>query len=360
VPQTVPPTGINLGRTDLRLALSEADQSVARLDALSSQLDKPEDLFHFYLRREAQLSSAIEGTHTTIAGLALAELNQKERTADEREVLNYVVAFSYGRARVHETSIGSTLINELHQILMQHADERIGAGQFRDCLVVLGRDLPTARFVPPPDYEVSALIENLRAYLQIEREAALVKLAIAHYQFETIHPYNDGDGRLGRMMISPWLQAQRILKRADALYQRVFRTLQRYIVRRTFSCQRTRRMGRMDSVLSSWHRAASSRCCRTPTPARHLRHEYHQRVAGPRASHGLVQLIDGLFNIPACSVPGAARLLGVSYNAARESIRKLENAGILERSEPNAGKNYWVASEIIRSLDEPLDDKPGS
>jgi Fic family protein len=360
VPAPLPPTGIDLGRADVRLALSEADQSIARLDALSSQPDKPEDLFHFYLRREAQLSSAIEGTHTTIAGLALAELNQKEQTADEREVLNYVDAFSYGRTRVHETSVGPTLFNELHRILMQHADEQIGAGQFRDCLVVLGRDLATARFVPPPDYEVSALIENLQAYLKTEREAALIKLAVAHYQFETIHPYRDGNGRLGRMMISLWLQEQRILN-APMLYISAYfeRNKQDYYD----ALFNVSARGAWEEWILFFLRGVAQQAQDAAERLRrlvHLRHEYHQRVSGPRASHGLVQLIDDLFNIPACSIPGAARILGVTYNAARESVRKLENAGILERSEPYAGKNYWIATEIIRSLDEPLDDKPGS
>jgi Fic family protein len=358
VPALLPPAGLDLGRPDIRLALSEADQHVARLDALASQLEKPEDLFQFYLRREAQLSSAIEGTHTTMAGLAIAELNAREQTADEREVLNYVEAFRYGRTRVNELPVGLTLFNEIHRILMGHADARVLPGQLRDCLVVLGRDLATARFVPPPDYEVGPLVHDLQRYLRDEREAALVKLAIAHYQFEAIHPYRDGNGRLGRMMISLWLQEQRILtapvlyisayfeRHKDAYYDALFSVSAR---------------GAWEEWILFFLRGVSLQAQDAAQRMRrlvNLRGDYHRRIAGPRVSHGLVQLIDHLFNLPVCSVPGAATILGVSYNAARESVRKLEKAGIIEPSAPFAGKQYWVAAEVIRTLEDPLERTP--
>jgi Fic family protein len=354
IPVPLPPNEIDLGRADLRLALSEADQHLARLDALAGQLEKPEDLFHAYLRREAQLSSAIEGTHTTLAGLALAEASQKVQTADEQEVLDYVAAFDYGRARVGETSVGATLFNELHAILMRHADPRIGPGRFRDCLVVLGRDLATARFVPPPEYEVEHLVNNLQQYLKAEREAALIKLAIAHYQFETIHPYRDGNGRLGRMMISLWLQEQRILN-APVLYISAY--FERHQDEYYDALYKVSTSGAWEEWILFFLRGVAQQS-RDAAQRMHrlvdLRNEYRRRVSGPRTSHGLVQLIDDLFINPACSVPGASRILNVSYNAARESVRKLEHAGILVPSESHTGKNYWIASEIIRTLEEPL------
>jgi cell filamentation protein, protein adenylyltransferase len=354
VPAPLPPPNLDLSGPDLRLALSDADQQIARLDALAGQLEKPETLFHSYLRREAQLSSAIEGTHTTLAGLAIAEASQRVETPDEREVLNYVEAFRYGRDRIGEIPVGRTLFNEVHGVLMRHADARLLPGQFRDCLVVLGRDLATARFVPPPHYEVAGLVDNLQHYLEHEREAALIKLAIAHYQFETIHPYRDGNGRIGRMMISLWLQQQRILT-APVLYISAY-----------FERQRQAYYDALFSVSSSgtWEawilfflRAVAQQARDAIWRMRRLirlRQEYYQRVAGPRVPHGIAQLIDDLFTIPALSVPAAARVLHVSYNAARESVRKLENTGIINRSEQFAGKKYWVASEIIRTLEEPF------
>ncbi len=355
VPLPLPPKEIALGRADFRLALSDADQQIARLDALAGQLEKPEDLFHAYLRREAQLSSAIEGTHTTLAGLALAEASQKAQTADEREVLDYVAALDYGRTRVAETSVGAILFNELHAILMRNADPRVQPGRFRDCLVVLGRDLATARFVPPPEYEVEHLVSNLQQYLRTEREAALIKLAIAHYQFETIHPYRDGNGRLGRMMISLWLQEQRILN-APVLYISAY--FERHQDEYYDALFKVSTSGEWEEWILFFLRGVAEQS-RDAAQRMHrlvdLRSEYRRRVSGPRTSHGLIQLIDDLFINPACSVPGARRILNVSYNAARESIRKLEQAGILEPSSAKTGKNYWIASEIIRTFEEPLD-----
>lgn len=157
------------------------------------------------------------------------------------------------------------------------------------------------------------------------------------------------------MMISLWLQQQRILN-APMLY------ISAYFERRQAeyydALLKVSTIGAWEEWIFFFLRGVAQQAQDAAQRLRRLvalRQDYHRRVSGPRASHGLIELIDDLFNVPACSVPGSAKMLGVSYNAARESVRKLENAGILVRTDPLAGKHFYVAAEVIRTLEDPLD-----
>jgi len=220
LPDLLPPAHEFTSR-EVRLALSEADQALARLDGIARQIAQPESLFDSYLRREALLSSKIEGTHTTIARLALFQIAGRgsEERDDAEEVANYMKAFQYGRSRCGETPMGFGLYSELHELLMAAQDpRRVTPGRFRDCMVVIGKPpLVDARFVPPPAHFVREMMENLDQYLAKKDEPGLIKVAVGHYQFETIHPFRDGNGRIGRLMILLALQRDQILT-APMLY----------------------------------------------------------------------------------------------------------------------------------------------
>jgi Fic family protein len=197
--------------------VSAADQELARLDGQARLLDHPAVLFESALRREALLSSKIEGTKTTLADLALFDLIKKTDN-DSPAVANYLKAYHYGRTRCLEIGFGTTLLGEIHELLMQHDFEKANAGRLRQQTVLIGNPpISQARFVPPPWTFVRDLMENLEQYLSTDDEPALLKLAVAHYQFETIHPFYDGNGRVGRLMISTWLAAMGILT-APMLY----------------------------------------------------------------------------------------------------------------------------------------------
>ena len=215
VPNNLPPQkDLDLGARPLRVALSRADRALARLEGIARQIERPDLLFRNYLRREAVLSSKIEGTHTTLTDLVLYEATHVPKPGgDNEDVANYVAAFDYGRVRCAEIPIGRQLFKEMHEILMRGGDiAKTTPGRLRDCLVVIGSPpMSSARFVPPPDLFVNDLLENLEGYLATEDEPPLIKLAVAHYQFETIHPFRDGNGRLGRLLITLWLQRERIL-----------------------------------------------------------------------------------------------------------------------------------------------------
>jgi Fic family protein len=240
LPDTLPPS-LDWTSLELRTALSAADQELTRLDGMARQIERPELLFANYLRKEAVLSSAIEGTHTSLADLALFEVSRTSRNPDDAHVENYVKAFEYGRERVDEVRVGGVLFNELHEILMAAADERrFAPGRYRDCQVYVGQpNFESARYVPPPHMYVRELIDDLDTYLERNPEPALIKLAVAHYQFEAIHPYRDGNGRVGRLMISLWLRRSGILT-APLLYLSAFfeRHRDEYTMRSSVSARR--------------------------------------------------------------------------------------------------------------------------
>jgi len=360
LPADLPPE-IDLSSRELRVALSAADQELTRLDGIARQIDRPDLLFAGYLRNEAVFSSAIEGTHTSLADLALFEASRARRGPDDEHVADYVTAFEYGRKRVAEIHIGRMLFAELHELLMHAADEqRFQPGRLRDCQVFIGQPtFEAARFVPPPDLYVPGLIENLERYLEDDEEPALIKLAVAHYQFEAIHPYRDGNGRLGRLMISLWLQRAGILT-APMLY------LSAYFERHRDAYYDALLRVSTEGAWTEWilfflrgiaaqSRDASRRTARLLA----LRDDYKQRIAGKRVAQGVARLIDELFRTPVMSVPIAQKVLDVTSKPAKHSIEQLIAAKILDPKPLKIhATNYYLAKELLRLTGAPLDEKP--
>lgn len=360
VPAMLPPSiETSLGDRELRLALSKAAHELSNLNGMARQIDRPELLLEGYLRNEAVLSSAIEGTHTSLADLALFEASHLQRSKDDAHVSNYVEAFKYGRERVADLRIGRTIFGELHQILMRAADPaKTNPGRFRDRVVFVGH--PTfegARFVPPPETFVPELLDDLERYLEHDEEAPLIKIAIAHYQFETIHPYLDGNGRIGRLLISLWLQRAGILT-SPMLYLSAYFERHRQAYYDALLNVSTRGEWREWILFFLRGVAIQSRDAARRTDALvALREEYKRRVAGKRVSQGVARLIDELFRFPVLSVPSAMTVLGVTKKSARETLQRLIGAGILD-PKPVKIRNthFFLAGELIDLTTKPLDE----
>ncbi|MHB8461427.1 MAG: Fic family protein [Vulcanimicrobiaceae bacterium] len=356
LPNPLPPSGLNLGTKSIRIALSKADRALARLDGIARQIERPDLLFQNYLRREALLSSKIEGTRTTLAQLVLFELAGASNADDTVQVNNYLEAFKYGHERLHDLRIGNRLLNEVHTILMRDENaERTTPGLMRNCTAVIGRNLHEARFVPPPFLHIAELMENLEAYLRDDDEPALLKLAIAHYQFETIHPYRDGNGRLGRLLISLFLQQEGILI-SPMLY------ISAYFERNQQSYYDLLLKVSQDNAWDEWilffleavstqAHDAIERTKRLVT----LRAEFHTRVSGKRVSQAIHTLINGLFILPVMSVPRAEGLLGMTYAAAKPHVTRLVETGILDQRTVRVGRtNYYYSPALINALESSL------
>ena len=360
VPVVLPPT-IDYGSRELRLALSRADRALARLDGIARQIERPDLLFRNYLRREAVLSSKIEGTHTTLADLVLYEATHIGKPgSDDEAVANYLAAFDYGRARCTDIPIGRQLFNEMHQILMRGTeDEKTTPGRVRDCLVVIGTPpMASARFVPPPALFVRELLENVETYLGFEDEPPLIKLALAHYQFETIHPYRDGNGRLGRLLISLWLQRERILTEPMLYLSAYFERRQsEYYDRLLRVSTQNAWLDWIVFFLNGVETQSVDAAARTQRLVE-LRARYHQILTGPRVTQNLHRLVHELFKTPAMSIPMARDFLGITYPAARALIERLVDAEILNAQTASVrGTAYYIAGQLLRALESPMEQE---
>jgi Fic family protein len=350
------PVEIDLGSKIVRLALSRADTQLARLDGLANNIPEPENLFYNALRREALLSSKIEGTRTTLADLALFELVKKPDN-DSQAVANYVDAYIYSRQRCRELPIGVTLLSEAHSMLMSHANpERTTPGRLRERTVLIGEPPPLrARFVPPPWNFVRELFENLEQYLAEAEEAPLIKLAIAHYQFETIHPFLDGNGRVGRILISAWLECQNILTAPMLYISAYFQQRQEEYYNKLL---RVSTHGEWEEWILFFLEAVATQSKDSAIRAKRLddlRKRYHDSING--RSHNTHKLIDALLRDPLISVPIAMELTGITYAAAKSHVRKLIDLRMLsEEPFQFKGVNYYVAEELINTAEGPLQE----
>lgn len=217
VPGPLPPD-IEFGRS-LTMKNSEADRALGLLAGHAARLPNPHLLIHPFIRTEAVLSSRIEGTQASLSDLfwfeAKATRNEKTQ-GDVQEVANYVTALEYGLARMTKFPVSLRLLREMHRILLQGVrGQEHSPGQFRQSQNWIGppgQPLEEAAYVPPPPHLMMECLDNFEKYLHQEADLPpIIRLAAIHYQFEAIHPFRDGNGRIGRLMLILLLCHDRML-----------------------------------------------------------------------------------------------------------------------------------------------------
>lgn len=218
LPHPLPPD-VTLTNASVR-QLSKAEHSLGRLSELGMQLPNPELLTYAFMRREAVLSSEIEGIHTTVAEVYQYEADQIDHgNGFAREAFNNYDALRYGLEQIGHREISLGLVRELHERLLDEVRDARGRnnnpGSFRETQNYIGRPgnkLSQAIFVPPPPNRIAELLHDWEQFVQTNNELPiLAKIAFAHYQFEAIHPFEDGNGRVGRLLISLMLQKEGLL-----------------------------------------------------------------------------------------------------------------------------------------------------
>lgn len=226
IPDPLPPQPpLNLTAADLIARKERADQALGRLDGITLMLPDPELFLYQYVRKEALLSSQIEGTQSSLSDLLLFELDEAPGVPidDVEEVSNYIAALNHGLKRLREDGfpLSLRLIREMHALLLQGGRGASKTpGEFRKGQVWIGGASPArAHFVPPPPDALDAALAAFERFLHAPASDAspLIKAALAHVQFETIHPFSDGNGRLGRLLIALILCHEGVL-REPSLY----------------------------------------------------------------------------------------------------------------------------------------------
>ena len=339
-------------------SLSDADRLIGRLAGEGGRLPNPHVLICPFIRREAVLSSRIEGTHATLGELLAAEAGAvvDRSPEDLREVGNYIVALEHGIAQLNKLPLCVRLIRELHDKLMTDVrGDQATPGEFRRSQNWIGKPgstLATAFFIPPPPGEIEPHLAAWEKFLYASELPPLVTIALAHYQFEAVHPFMDGNGRVGRLLITLFLIEQKILP-APLLYLSAFfeATRRDYYeglrgvsergawndwleyfllgVART-SQDALSRAARINVILAQWQRQVAGESTNTP-----------------------LRIVDLLAANPFISATGIAGELGVAFTTAQRAIERLERMEILKLTIDAKRDRVYCAKTLLDILEEP-------
>lgn len=363
IPAPLPPDpGLELGG-ELTGLLSQADRALGRLDGSVLTLPNP-DLFVFmYVRKEAVLSSQIEGTQSSLQDLlaAEAELFEQNLPRDVDEVINYVRAMNHGLARLAELPVSVRLIREIHAELMQGVrGGRLQPGELRtsqNWIGPAGCTLNTATFVPPPHHEVPNALGQLETFLHRQDDLPpLVKIALAHVQFETIHPFLDGNGRVGRLLITFLLTESANLHKPVLYLSHYFKQH-----RQTYyeHLQAVRDHGAWEPWLAFFLRGVievSAEAAETVRRILRLREDHRSAITAQlgRAAGNGHRVLESLFDRPIVTVNDVQGLTGTTYAAANALVSRLVGLGVLSEMTGYARNRRFRYAPYISLFNEPV------
>jgi Fic family protein len=338
IPAPLPPEPpLEMDAEGTRL-LSEADFALGRLDGASMMLPNAELFVAMYVRREAVLSSQIEGTQASLTEVLQFEVGgdggETERLLDVEEVVNYVRAMNYGLRRLEDLPLSLRLIREIHGELMRGMrGEESTPGEFRhsqNWIGPRGSTLRDARFVPPPPHELLRVLGDWEVFLHARSEPVLITAALAHAQFETIHPFLDGNGRVGRLLIALLLYERKVLAR-PLLYLSLY--LKRNQTEYYDRLQAVREKGDWEAWVRFFLEGVRSSADESTETTRRiltLREDDRVRLAGEgRTSGNLLRALDHLFTRPVTTPQLLASALGIQYVTANNLVARLVDLGVL-------------------------------
>jgi len=340
--------------------LAKAERAVGRLAGIGHNLPNPHLLIRPFVRREAVLSSRIEGTEASVGDLLLFEAagSPESNVSDVREVANYIAALDYGRGRLTDLPISLRFLREVHARLMSgvRGEER-APGEFRRIQNWIGPSGCTVRdaaYVPPPVPLMHGALDAFERYLHASSDLPLLlRCALIHYQFEAIHPFLDGNGRVGRLLITFLLESEQVLEQ-PLLYLSAFFERNRsdyYALLRDVSRR---------SAWSEWIAFFLRGVAEQATDASDRAHtmlalwkSFRDKVTTARSSALLTAIVDDLFASPATTIARVRDRFNITYPSAKNNVQKLVDLGILTPPETEGRNRIFVADEIIRTVEAP-------
>ena len=357
VPAPLPPTPpVDLGSEGLNL-LIQANRQLALLEGLAVRIPNMDLFVSMYVRKEALLSSQIEGTQATLDDVLdpLLDENANRSVAD---VINYIKASEFAIKRLQELPLCNRLIKETHAVLMEGVrGQEKNPGEFRysqNWIGGHGSTLKNARYIPPNPEDMKEAISDLEKYMNAEDSLdPLVRAALIHYQFETIHPFLDGNGRVGRLLITLFLMEKKILT-APALYISYF--LKRNRIEYYDRMTEVRRKGNYEQWITFFLQAVME-------SAEDAVHTIDQLTAlhdknmtlltegiTKRQSDTLKKLFAYLEANPIIEVTKTSQALDMAYNTIARAVAVLEEKGILAQSEKAGKTRIYSYSEYLDIL----------
>jgi Fic family protein len=359
IPATLPPDPPLDFDAELQHIHEQAVHSLGQLEGVSRTMD-PERLLYMYVRKEAVLSSQIEGTQSTLSDLLEYESDAVPGTPlhDVEEVSRYVAALYHGLGRIRSGALPLSLrlVREIHGVLMHGGrGSAHDPGEFRRTQNWIGGPRPgSARFVPPPPHEMLAALDNLEKFLHDAhgRTPPVLKAGLAHAQFETIHPFLDGNGRVGRLLISLLLGAEGVLTQP-------FFYLSLYLRENRADYYDALQRVRTHGDWEGWMRfyllgvaAVARQATDTAVALRALFEEDQQRVlALGRAAGSALRVYDLLRQRIIVSAPKAARDLGLTWPTVNSALHRLEQLDIVREATGKARDRLYVYRRQLELLD---------
>lgn len=334
IPTPLPPDPPLRFDGQLATVLAGAGTALGRLDGVAATLPNPELFVAMYVRREAVLSSQIEGTQSTLDDVLAFEIDsdRSKLPGDIQEVVNYVNAMNYGLVRLQSVPLCLRLLREIHgKLLAGGRGSEKSPGEFRNSQNWIGGPrLAEATFIPPPPHEMRAALGNLERFLHdADGLDALIVCALAHAQFETIHPFLDGNGRVGRLLITFLLCHAKVLQR-PVLY------LSHYLKQHRGTYYDRLMAVRFEGDWEGWLRFFLTGVAEVAREAEQtarniveLRERLRRAAQAADMSINTLKLLDHLFEQPVMNVKAAQERLGVSFPAANGMIHELQHVGVL-------------------------------
>jgi Fic family protein len=361
IPAALPP---NISWTPkLVRALSDADRLLGRLAGEGRRLPNPHLLIRPFVKREAVFSSRIEGTQATLGELLAAEAGAAvDRSPhDLREVGNYVVALDYGIKRLRHLPLSLRLAKELHEKLMKGVrGEIMTPGEFRrsqNWIGPPGSTLMNATYIPPPVHEMKNCLGNWESFLHDRTLPPLIQAAILHSQFEAIHPFLDGNGRVGRLLITLFLVERELLP-SPLLYLSAFfeATRRDYYDRLLAVTQHNEWMAWIEYFLNGVARQADDAVSRAERINAIV--ETWQKETAAMSSQIPRRLVEMLAENPFLSLVPAAHELGVAFTTVQRAVERLEKMGIVQTVGDAKRHRVYCARNVLAILEEPAQLRP--
>ena len=338
IPHPLPPTPPLIVSPEMQELLSKADRALGKLDGSIQTLPHPDWFVFMYVRKEAVLSSQIEGTQSSLQDVlnAEAQILSPDRPHDVDEVVNYVSAMNHGLQRLNDLPVSVRLIREIHAELLKGVrGSHLTPGEVRTSQNWIGSSgcsLKEATFVPPPPHEVGQHLANLEKFLHADIPIPmLIRVGLAHAQFETIHPFLDGNGRVGRLLITFLLCEQKLLAKPVLYLSYYFKKHRQEYYEKL---QSVRDQGAWEAWLAFFLRGVIDVSHQAAETARRilLMRETHRSIItekfGRAAGNGH-RVLEQLYDHPIVSVNVVQDLIGTTYPAANQLVSQFEKHGIL-------------------------------
>lgn len=361
VPAKLPPDPPIHYDSEMQMLLSEADRKLGRLDGITQILPNPELFVAMYVKKEAVLSSQIEGTQASFVDVLSAEYNQADdqRRDDIGEIVNYVKAMNWGLSELNRLPLSLRLMKSIHAKLLQNTrGSNRNPGEFRksqNWIGPAGCTLNTATFVPPTVPDMKIALGELEKYFYVEDNTPpLVKIALIHAQFETIHPFLDGNGRMGRLLITFWLCQQKILTKPLLYLSYYFKKNRAEYYDRLMD---VRQKGDWENWIKFFLKGiaeVADEATNSASTIIKLKEEYTKKLYDKdNGNANYVKLLDILFERPLVKRADVVQMIGVSNPTAGTIIDVFCQIGILTDQTPEKSRNKTYAfKNYIAILDK--------